>query len=634
MQKPLRKVTVAVGTWAMLACQSLMAVDFFQDDFDPTYLFADYINHVGYTGTLDTRWNQDISALNVEPNLPAGEGIMDVFPPLTTGSPGSIIVNNGLVDGWGYALSLQEAYNHLETPIDTDGQFAIESRVRINSGQDVGAHTLAIYWDPTSYVYLQWGWLQPLRRRVSDPINAYNEEVRAAPTGLGGGIFTTLRIEFWEDSIKFFAMQDGDPNLAHVPAFDIPRNADWKQTPALLIVGKGKQTPDETNPDFDNDPAEVFNPDPMIVDYITYEGLCGADGTVYLDGDVTRDCYVDVAGDFLELAGDQWLSCTDGANPACDKKIEAFLENFGQGEGPDASRRLHPRWFEDNSPRNAPGVVIHTASVGTPGVPTGSEFELANGWGAHSGNGPIASGNRQVAYHHLETPFDTTGDFYVRTRLNGRGHNAGGVRTAVYWDRDKFVDLAGLSHIPPRREVFDPVAGFSKTADLAGVTGAEDYYNMKIEFTGVAGDPNSWIRFSISRRNAGGPFGGETPVYVPEWDLPRESWMTGPALFIVGKGTGDPAFGLGPAGSRVTNPDFDNDQNPGPGNQIGCIITRADYQPAFVPRPHFCGDSGTRYRSADVNRDCYVNLKDFAKVAEQLAWCSDPGNSACDIYWQ
>ncbi len=85
------------------------------------------------------------------------------------------------------------------------------------------------------------------------------------------------------------------------------------------------------------------------------------------------------------------------------------------------------------------------------------------------------------------------------------------------------------------------------------------------------------------------------------------------------------------------------------------------------PEPSVCGDMGTVYLDSDINEDCYVNLLDYsimahywlttciapefcrgadiagsddyidindlAQLASQWLNCTDPAESACDIYW-
>ncbi len=45
--------------------------------------------------------------------------------------------------------------------------------------------------------------------------------------------------------------------------------------------------------------------------------------------------------------------------------------------------------------------------------------------------------------------------------------------------------------------------------------------------------------------------------------------------------------------------------------------------------PEKCGDPGTPYQTADINKDCYVNLKDLAVLGQEWLKCTDPNNAAC-----
>ncbi len=44
----------------------------------------------------------------------------------------------------------------------------------------------------------------------------------------------------------------------------------------------------------------------------------------------------------------------------------------------------------------------------------------------------------------------------------------------------------------------------------------------------------------------------------------------------------------------------------------------------------WCGQPGTVYHAADLNKDCYVTLEDFALLAKEWLECTDPGNLACE----
>ncbi|MBN1437232.1 MAG: hypothetical protein JW936_09160 [Sedimentisphaerales bacterium] len=54
--------------------------------------------------------------------------------------------------------------------------------------------------------------------------------------------------------------------------------------------------------------------------------------------------------------------------------------------------------------------------------------------------------------------------------------------------------------------------------------------------------------------------------------------------------------------------------------------------------PTVCGDGNTEYNLGDISgadgqRDCRVNIADFAAFADQWGFCADPENPDCDQYW-
>jgi hypothetical protein len=53
-----------------------------------------------------------------------------------------------------------------------------------------------------------------------------------------------------------------------------------------------------------------------------------------------------------------------------------------------------------------------------------------------------------------------------------------------------------------------------------------------------------------------------------------------------------------------------------------------NYNPPETPQ--HCGDPGMEYMQGDLNRDCYVDFKDFALMASEWLSCNDPNNSLCN----
>ena len=143
-----------------------------------------------------------------------------------------------------------------------------------------------------------------------------------------GWDFYNIVIEFGTNTIRFYFANsehdnDGDPEVSsyepvYHPELDLARSAAFKGGNALMIVGKG--SPLGNDPDFDNDDQLIYGEDDLYIDSASYQPMdvnaCGDLGTVYYVGDMTGDCYVNLA-DYADFAS-QWLWCTDPERPECD----------------------------------------------------------------------------------------------------------------------------------------------------------------------------------------------------------------------------------------------------------------------------------------------------------------------------
>jgi hypothetical protein len=50
----------------------------------------------------------------------------------------------------------------------------------------------------------------------------------------------------------------------------------------------------------------------------------------------------------------------------------------------------------------------------------------------------------------------------------------------------------------------------------------------------------------------------------------------------------------------------------------------------ILEMPRRCGDLGTIHLPGDSNKDCKVDFKDFAGLADKWLGCSDPNEDRCD----
>ncbi len=53
----------------------------------------------------------------------------------------------------------------------------------------------------------------------------------------------------------------------------------------------------------------------------------------------------------------------------------------------------------------------------------------------------------------------------------------------------------------------------------------------------------------------------------------------------------------------------------------------------ILPPPQNCGDAGMEYLYFDFNRDCYIDLQDFALFTKEWLYCNDPENTTCVDFW-
>ena len=222
----------------LMACSaSLKAADFFSD---------------GFAGPdLDPRWTTDNSPANIANNP---DSTIKILSGIAVGQP-----------------TYANTYNHIQTLIDASINFVVQADVRNNYGNTWGPGVV-VYWSPGVFVSLKApaGTGTYFQSFVSDGVNY---TTKASTVVSGGWDMATLRIEFESDTIKFYAKGSADPSLYHLSTLDIPRVGVFKNPSAILIVGKGHQSPDYTNPDYDNDYGDVGNADSIMIDNVIYHPL-------------------------------------------------------------------------------------------------------------------------------------------------------------------------------------------------------------------------------------------------------------------------------------------------------------------------------------------------------------------------
>ena len=64
-------------------------------------------------------------------------------------------------------------------------------------------------------------------------------------------------------------------------------------------------------------PVVAFHPDEFFVPEQFLPDICGDEGTAYKLTDINQDCRVNLLD--LEIFVQEWLSCTDPSNAACNQ---------------------------------------------------------------------------------------------------------------------------------------------------------------------------------------------------------------------------------------------------------------------------------------------------------------------------
>jgi hypothetical protein len=157
----------------------------------------------------------------------------------------------------------------------------------------------------------------------------------------------------------------------------------------------------------------------------------------------------------------------------------------------------------------------------------------------------------QELYYHLETPIDTTGEVEVAGKVrSSRGMGVGASHLGIYWDATHYVGLENGAYGYCGSEVYDGT-NFTNT-DSTLYSNGWDFYNMIIKLTAT--------EVEFYNANYGTPADNSyTPQLYPELTIPREAWMTGPALMLIGKVGIDPANGTNPDGDNDTGQEYYND---------------------------------------------------------------------------
>jgi len=331
--------------------------------------------------------------------------------------------------------------------------------------------------------------------------------------------------------------------------------------------------------------------------------FCGDVGTEYLPGDVsgpegTADCYVDFYD--IGFMASEWLECTDPTDPQCDLAAGAGI--ILSGDVPTIDGLLDdwpdPDWMSlDNIYAGGPTHDV-------------AEAKFAARWNATTDKIYAV-----VVVDDAEMIFaDEPGSSISSDRIEvySQGDAAGGTGWGAHPADTKYFDIAQHYMIGSKVDEVTHWACFA-------TEGVDVNYDVgagfaELEHAVVVDDLNGRIIYEIGVQqydNYGGESGGDTIVTALE-----VGHVVGFDIIATSRHNTAPNYTMLAENTMVTKY-----RDAGQFQQY-VLSGGADV----------CGDWG--YKRSDVNKDCIVSLEDFADLASNWMYCSDPAESTCDQYWR
>ena len=344
------------------------------------------------------------------------------------------------------------------------------------------------------------------------------------------------------------------------------------------------------------DPNETF--------FNAFNERCGGQDAVYLEADVTgtsgdSDCQVDLLD--MGLLAQQWLSCTDPVNQACEKPwgssyplMTVLSDNFNASSKP-------------TNDQNADLAIRQTGVI------------------AQSSWQDIGMANTQ-----------TGGDYDDHVKINSAGQMQLYVDGLPNYLSQSNVIIVGQKKLPQSNTYkVSWEMGCSEgwimvwlNTNDTGLDKLDCGFMLKDNGDAIFYDNNQWgiyVALGQIGRGENGLHRFDVTVINGQMTVNFDSGFATRTYDLSNMGTGRNGigtFGIYAAGgsSSIGTSYFDN------------FLYR-------IPVPSSCGVSGTLYKATDITGpngvpDCYVNVYDFALLALQWLECTDATRPAqCDLFW-
>jgi hypothetical protein len=312
------------------------------------------------------------------------------------------------------------------------------------------------------------------------------------------------------------------------------------------------------------------------------------------------------AGSFTNVAGSH--NATGGSGHSIgsawgdidnDGDFDLFAGNFAHdadffGPGDPLVRQPESRFLENLGPGASPPYSFD--DKGTGGV-TWQESYASPALGDYDNDGDLDL-------------FFTTSDPGDHCRLYRNDGN---------WTFTDVTVAEGLSGLANTKQA--AWADFNNDGDLDLATGGQIFVNN--------GNSNHWLKVHLTGDGTTvnrAAIGAEVRI-----DLGGGQILTRQVEGGTGEGNQNDLtlhFGLGSHSGTV---DLEITAPGGTTQTISGVSV--DQQVAYVVSvvpPEECGDAGTVYQLTDTNKDCYVNMKDFAQFSMEWLECTHPADPSCD----
>lgn len=351
-----------------------------------------------------------------------------------------------------------------------------------------------------------------------------------------------------------------------------------------------------------------------LIDDVVFEAVpleCGDFGTVYLNGDINKDCAVTMTD--VDVMADEWLGCTEPTGIGC---IKATLDLAST--------------MNYNAPQSSSITVDGTLTDWSDAAWTDISTDISDQLAVETNSKGVAPAGLPYAGRKIATDVesavyavkwdDATDKLYLAVKVVDTQHNF------------KPFDVADPC-------VYDRIDVYVQGANTGGEVDALNYATAQRYTVGADGLGGTWK--TLAGDPNAGAVQGITAVTTVSGDeilyevaiTPYDSFAgrTGGAVTPTALTNGKVVKFDVTVASRYASTYYDYGMLAANLKQLKWSAIDSWNMVTCNDAVTTCGSWG--YKDADTNGDCRVALADFAKLAENWNNCSNPTETECDQYW-